>query len=69
MGSKKSGKTTVRIDLVEMLMDRCVGLIMDFCVDHTQVTPFLVHPYDRLRFQPSGWEAYSAENTPEQSKK
>ena len=69
MGSKKSVKTTVRIDLVEMLMDRCVSLIMDFCADHTQVTPFLVHPYDRLRFQPSAWDANSAATEPEQSTK
>ncbi len=32
-------------------MDRYVCPIMDFCDRHTNVTPFLIHPYDRLRFQ------------------
>ncbi len=50
-GVKKPQKTTVRIDLAETLMDRYVCPIMDFCDRHTNVTPFLIHPYDRLRFQ------------------
>ena len=50
-GEKKPQKSTVRIDLAETLMDRYVCRIMDFCDRHTDVTPFLVHPYERLRFQ------------------
>ncbi len=50
-GVKKVQKATVRIDLAETLMDRYVCPIMDFCDLHTNVTPFLIHPYDRLRFQ------------------
>ena len=63
-GKERSGKTTVRIDLEEVLMDRYVSPIMDYCADHTQFTPFPVHPYNRLRFQSSGWEAYKAAKEP-----
>lgn len=64
-GVKKPQKTTVRIDLAETLMDRYVCPIMDFCDRHTKVTPFLIHPYDRLRFQSSKPEADAAPQAPQ----
>ena len=64
-GVKKPQKTTVRIDLAETLMDRYVCPIMDFCDRHTNVTPFLIHPYDRLRFQSSKPGADAAPQAPQ----
>ena len=44
-------RSTLRVDLPSQTLDRNIRAIMDFCGRQTQVLPFLVYPYDRLRFQ------------------
>ena len=50
-GRKRFTRSTLRVDLPSQTLDRNIRAIMDFCGRHTQVLPFLVYPYDRLRFQ------------------
>ena len=51
MGRKKIPRSAVSIDLQGTLLDRYVAPLMDFCAAQSDVLPFLVYPYDRLRFQ------------------
>ncbi len=50
-GRKRYTPSALRVDLPSQTLDRYIGPIMDFCGRHTEVLPFLVYPYDRLRFQ------------------
>ena len=50
-GRKRYTPSALRVDLPSQTLDRYIGAIMDFCGRHTELLPFLVYPYDRLRFQ------------------
>lgn len=60
IGRKRIPHSAVSFDLQDTLLDRYVVPIMDFCAEQTDVLPFLVYPYDRLRFQSSKPEAVAA---------
>jgi uncharacterized membrane protein YidH (DUF202 family) len=60
IGRKRIPHSAVSVDLQDTLLDRYVVPIMDFCAEQTDVLPFLVYPYDRLRFQSSKPEAVAA---------
>lgn len=53
-GRKKLSRGVLQIRLSAQLLDAHIGPIMDFCQDHSELLPFLVYPYDRLRFQQRG---------------
>lgn len=64
-GRKRYTPSALRVDLPSQTLDRYIGPIMDLCGRHTEVLPFLVYPYDRLRFQSSKPEAEAVPPAPQ----
>ena len=64
-GRKRYTPSALRVDLPSQTLDRYIGPIMDFCGRHTELLPFLVYPYDRLRFQSSKPEAEAVPPAPQ----